>query len=47
MAVSAATEEIISHTPIEEMKERTRALYEEHREQVKAALPAAGDSRRS
>jgi hypothetical protein len=36
--VSAASEEIVSHTPVEEMKERARALYEQHREQIEAPL---------
>lgn len=36
--VSASTEEVVSHTPIEEMKERARALYEHHREQIEAPL---------
>jgi hypothetical protein len=36
--VSAVTEEIVSHTPFEEMKERARALYEQHREQIEAPL---------
>jgi len=36
--VSAANEEVISHTPIKEMKERARALYERHREQIEAPL---------
>jgi hypothetical protein len=36
--VSAAGEEVLSHTPIEEMKERARALYEQHREQIEAPL---------
>jgi hypothetical protein len=39
VAVSADNEEIVSHTPIEEMKERARALYEQHREQIEAPLP--------
>ena len=34
--VSADTEEIVSHTPVEELKERARALYEQHREQIEA-----------
>jgi hypothetical protein len=29
---SASTEEVVSHTPVEELKER--ALYEQHREQI-------------
>jgi hypothetical protein len=36
--VSAASEEVVSHTPVEEMKERARALYEQHREQIEAHL---------
>ncbi len=39
VVVSAGSEEIISHTPIEEMKERARALYEQRREQIEAPLP--------
>ena len=38
VTVSAASEEVVSHTPIEEMKERARALYEQHREQIEAPL---------
>jgi hypothetical protein len=36
--VSASVEEVVSHTPVEEMKERARALYEQHREQIEAPL---------
>jgi hypothetical protein len=36
--VSAGAEEVVSHTPVEEMKERARALYELHREQIEARL---------
>src|ERR1043166_9811959 len=36
--ISAGAEEVVSHTPIEEMKERARALYEPHREQIEAPL---------
>jgi hypothetical protein len=39
IVVSAGTEEVVSHTPFEEMKERARALYEQHREQIEAPLP--------
>ena len=39
IVVSAGSEEIVSHTPIEEMKARARALYEQHREQIEAPLP--------
>lgn len=38
ITVSAVNEEVVSHTPVEEMKERARALYEEHREQIEAPL---------
>ena len=36
--ISAGAEEVVSHTPFEEMKERARALYEQHREQIEAPL---------
>jgi len=36
--ISSSVEEVVSHTPVEEMKERARALYEEHREQIEAPL---------
>lgn len=39
VAVSAGNDEIVSHTPIEEMKERARALYEHHRDEIEAPLP--------
>jgi hypothetical protein len=38
VVVSASTEEVVSHTPVEEMKERARALYNQHREQIEAPL---------
>lgn len=38
VVVSASAEEVVSHTPVEEMKERARALYEQHREQIEAPL---------
>src|SRR3954468_9549178 len=38
VTVSAVNEEIVSHTPIEEMKERARALYEQHRDEIEAPL---------
>jgi hypothetical protein len=38
VAVNAANGEVVSHTPVEEMKERARALYEQHREQIEAPL---------
>jgi hypothetical protein len=36
--VRAASEEVVSHTPVEEMKERARAFYEQHRERIEAPL---------
>ena len=36
--VNSSAEEVVSHTPVEEMKERARALYEQHREQIEAPL---------
>ena len=36
--VSSSAEEVVSHTPVEEMRERARALYEQHREQIEAPL---------
>lgn len=38
VVVSAASEKVITHTPVEEMKERARPLYEQHREQIEAPL---------
>lgn len=38
VTVSAVNEEVVSHTPVEEMKERARALYKQHREQIEAPL---------
>ena len=39
VTVSAGSEEVVSHTPFEEMKERARALYEQHRDEIEAPLP--------
>jgi hypothetical protein len=36
--VSAGAEEVVSHTPVDEMKERARALFEQHSEQIEAPL---------
>ena len=38
VVVSAGNEEIVTHTPVEEMKERARALYEAHRDEIEAPL---------
>jgi hypothetical protein len=38
ITVNASSEEIVSHTPIEEIKERARALYEQRRDEIEAPL---------
>lgn len=38
VVVSAGGCEIVSHTPVEEMKERARALYEQRRDEIEAPL---------
>lgn len=37
--VSTASEEILSYTPIEEMKATASALYEQHRDAIEAPVP--------
>jgi len=37
--VSMTSEEIVSHTPFEEMKAAARALYEQHRDAIEAPIP--------
>jgi hypothetical protein len=37
--VSGQTGEILSHTTVDEMLARARALYERHREQIEAPVP--------
>lgn len=37
--INATAEEIVSHTPIEEMKAAAIALYEQHRDEIEAPLP--------
>ena len=37
--VNATSEEIISHTPLEEMKATARRLYEENRDAIEASVP--------
>lgn len=39
VVVSAASEEIISHTSFDEMLSKARQLYERHREAIEAPLP--------
>ena len=38
VVVSAHTEEIVSHTPLAEMRERARVLYEQNRDRIEAPL---------
>lgn len=40
--VSAFSEKILSHTPIVEVRERGRQLYEQHREAIQTAFSQAG-----
>ncbi len=37
--VSTTSEEIVSYTPLEEMKAAARALYEHHRDAIEAPVP--------
>ena len=37
--VSGQTEEILSHTPVDEMLARARALYNQYRDQIEAPVP--------
>ena len=37
--INGQTEEILSHTPADEMLVRARALYNQHREQIEAPVP--------
>lgn len=41
VVVSASADEVISYTPVIEMKERAYALYEQHREAIQAAFLSA------
>ena len=42
--VNCLSEEILSHTPFDEMKVRARRLYDQHREAIEAAFSQAGNS---
>lgn len=44
ITVSAFSEDIISHTPFDEMKSSGRVLYEQHREAIEAAFLQARNS---
>jgi len=37
--VSLDSEQIVSHTPLDEMKSAALALYEQHRDEIEAPLP--------
>jgi hypothetical protein len=37
--LNASSEEVIAHTPFDEMLARARALYNEHRDAVEAPMP--------
>lgn len=37
--VSVANGQLVSHTPLEELKSAARALYERHRDAIEAPLP--------
>ena len=39
IVVNGQTEEILSHTPVDEMLARARALYDQHRDQIEAPVP--------
>ena len=39
IVVSAATEKVLSHTSVQEMKAAALRLYEQHREAIEAPLP--------
>ncbi|HEV2663514.1 MAG TPA: hypothetical protein VG324_01300 [Blastocatellia bacterium] len=43
IAISAFSEEVLSHTPLDEMRERGRQLYEQHREAIQTAFSQAGN----
>jgi hypothetical protein len=42
--VSISIEEIVSHTPFDEMMSRARVLYDQHREAIEAAFSQATNS---
>ena len=44
LIVNASSEEVISHTPFDEMKDHARSLYEQHREAIEAAFSRARNS---
>ncbi len=39
IVVNGQTDEILSHTPVDEMLARARALYNQHRDQIEAPVP--------
>ncbi|MBO0857779.1 MAG: hypothetical protein J2P21_04845 [Chloracidobacterium sp.] len=43
IAISAFSEEALAHTPLDEMRERGRRFYEQHREAIQTAFSQAGN----
>ncbi|NOT60312.1 MAG: hypothetical protein HOP19_08815 [Acidobacteria bacterium] len=41
--ISAISEDVLSHTPLTEMRERARQHYEQHREAIQTAFSQAGN----
>ncbi len=42
--ISSTSEEILSHTPLDEMRSRALSLYEQHREAIEAAFSQSRNS---
>lgn len=45
IAISVFSEEVLSHTPLDEMRERGHQLYEQHSEAIQTAFSQAGNWR--
>jgi hypothetical protein len=43
IAIRESSEEVLSYTPLDEMRERGRQLYEQHREAIQTAFSQAGN----
>ncbi|MBI1762938.1 MAG: hypothetical protein HYR56_16030 [Acidobacteria bacterium] len=43
IVISASSEEVLSHTPLTEMRERARQHYEQHCEAIQTAFSQAGN----
>ena len=44
VSVSVSTEDVVSHTPLDEMMSRARVLYDQNREAIQAAFSQARNS---